>query len=203
MDQIKIGRFIASCRKRQGFTQAELAERLGVTDRAVSKWETGRSLPDTGLMRPLCALLEIDVNELLLGERIMEGYDKKAEENLLELRREIEAQNRFLLWVEIVLTTPTVILSLVLFSLAANLPMPRLLAVALTVLAMVAIAEAAFVAVGIEQRAGYYACSACGHRHRPTYWQANLAPHVGRSRYMKCPACGMRTLQKKVLTKDE
>lgn len=91
MDQIKIGKFIASCRKEQGMTQAVLAEQLGISDRAVSKWETGKSIPDSGIMLELCELLKINVNELLSGERIMaEAYDKRAEENLLAMRREVE-----------------------------------------------------------------------------------------------------------------
>ena len=91
MDQIKIGRFIASCRKEQGMTQAALAEKLGISDRAVSKWETGRSMPDSGIMLELCGLLNINVNELLSGERIMaEAYGKIAEQNLIELKRKDE-----------------------------------------------------------------------------------------------------------------
>ena len=91
MDQIKIGKFIASCRKEQGMTQAVLAEKLGISDRAISKWETGKSMPDSGIMLELCELLKINVNELLSGERIMaEAYDKRAEENLLAMRREVE-----------------------------------------------------------------------------------------------------------------
>jgi transcriptional regulator with XRE-family HTH domain len=98
MDQVKIGKFIASCRKEQGMTQAALAEKLGITDRAVSKWETGKSLPDSGIMLELCELLNINVNELLSGEKIMlEAYDKKAEENLVAMSRELEEKNRQLL----------------------------------------------------------------------------------------------------------
>ena len=91
MDQIKIGKFIASRRKEQGVTQAALAEKLGISDRAISKWETGKAMPDSGIMLELCELLKINVNELLSGERIMaEAYDKRAEENLLAMRREVE-----------------------------------------------------------------------------------------------------------------
>ena len=83
MDQIKIGKFIASCRKDQGMTQAALAEKLRISDRAVSKWETGKSLPDAGIMLELCEFLNINVNELLSGEKIMtEAYNKKAEEEM-------------------------------------------------------------------------------------------------------------------------
>jgi transcriptional regulator with XRE-family HTH domain len=101
MDQIKIGKFIASCRKEQGMTQAVLAEMLGISDRAISKWETGKSMPDSGIMLDLCELLKINVNELLSGERIMaEAYDKRAEENLLAMRREVEEKNRQMLQTE-------------------------------------------------------------------------------------------------------
>lgn len=95
MDQIKIGKFIASSRKDQSMTQAVLAEKLGISDRAVSKWETGKSLPDAGIMLELCELLNINVNELLSGEKIMtEAYNKKAEENLLAMRQEVVEKNR-------------------------------------------------------------------------------------------------------------
>ena len=96
MDQEKIGRFIQTCRKEVGLTQAVLAERLGITDRAVSKWETGKSLPDSSLMLPLCQELHITVNELLTGERLdtMVTYQKMAEENLLQLHALEEEANK-------------------------------------------------------------------------------------------------------------
>ena len=91
MNQIKIGKFIASCRKEQGMTQANLAEKLGITDRAVSKWENGKSMPDSGIMLELCELLEINVNELLSGEKIdMNNYEEKTEENLRQVLNRVE-----------------------------------------------------------------------------------------------------------------
>lgn len=87
MNQETIGKFIANCRKEKGLTQMQLAEKLNITNRAVSKWETGKSCPDTSIMMELCTILEITVNELLSGERItMDEYQKKAEENLIELQ---------------------------------------------------------------------------------------------------------------------
>ena len=86
LNQVKIGRFIADCRKEKHITQAQLAEKLNITNRAVSKWETGKSMPDVSIMVELCGILGITVNELLSGERIsMEHYQKKAEKNLIEL----------------------------------------------------------------------------------------------------------------------
>lgn len=204
MDQIKIGKFIAYCRKEQGMTQAILAEKLGISDRAVSKWETGKSLPDSGIMLELCDLLNINVNELLSGEKIMaESYDKRAEENLIAMKKEIEEKNRQMLKTECMITCPAVIAGLVMVFVASFVEMPVWLKIALIAFALVMIFVVAFIAVGIEQKAGYYECRHCRHRYVPTYWQVNLAIHTGRTRYMKCPECGKRSWQKKVLTKED
>ena len=91
MKQTEIGEFIAKCRKEKKLTQAQLAEKLNITDRAVSKWETGKSMPDSSIMLELCEILGITVNELLSGEKIdMERYEKKVDENLIALKRKDE-----------------------------------------------------------------------------------------------------------------
>lgn len=91
MNQTEIGKFIAKCRKEKKLTQAQLAEKLNITDRAVSKWETGKSMPDSSIMLELCEIMGITVNELLSGEKIdMESYEKKADENLIALKRKDE-----------------------------------------------------------------------------------------------------------------
>ncbi len=204
MDQIKIGKFIASCRKEQGMTQAALAEKFGISDRAVSKWETGKAMPDSGIMLELCECLKINVNELLSGERIMaDSYDKRAEENLLAMKREIEEKNRQMLRTEYLVALPAVLAGIVLVFVASFVSMPAWLRVVLLAFALMMIFAVAFIAVGIEQKAGYYACRNCGHRYVPSYWQTNLAPHAGRTRYMKCPKCGKRSWQRKVLTKED
>ena len=88
MDQIKIGKFIAQLRKEKNLTQNELAQKLSITDRAISKWENGRGLPELGLLLPLCEVLEVSVNELLSGERLqIEVYQQKLEENVVETIR--------------------------------------------------------------------------------------------------------------------
>ena len=96
MDQVKIGHFIAQCRKEKNLTQAQLAEQLNLTDRAVSKWETGKGLPDASVMPELCGLLGISINELFSGEQIYSNdYKRKAEENLLRIKREAERAKAF------------------------------------------------------------------------------------------------------------
>ena len=98
MDLTKIGSFIAKRRKLKGLTQSQLAERLGVTDRAISKWECGRSMPDSSIMLDLCNELEISVNELLTGEELeMQDYNKQAEDNLIEMAKQKEASDKRLL----------------------------------------------------------------------------------------------------------
>ena len=91
MNQAEIGKFIAKCRKDKKLTQAQLADKLNITDRAVSKWETGKSMPDSSIMLELCQILGISVNELLSAETVdQENYEKKADENLIALKRKDE-----------------------------------------------------------------------------------------------------------------
>ena len=95
MDQVKIGKFISECRRAQGLTQIQLAEKLNITDRAVSKWETGKSMPDSSIMLELCDILSISVNELLNGEKIsMENNNDKNEQLLLDMAKELEKKTR-------------------------------------------------------------------------------------------------------------
>ena len=85
MNQDKIGKFIAECRKKKNMTQQELAYKLGVSDRTVGNWENGRNMPDLSLFKPLCVELDISINELLSGEKLSkENYQEKLEENILE-----------------------------------------------------------------------------------------------------------------------
>lgn len=94
MNQTEIGQFIAQCRREKELTQTQLAEKLNITDRAISKWERGKSMPDSSIMLELCGILGITVNELLSGEKVnMENVDtfqKKADENLIELKKKDE-----------------------------------------------------------------------------------------------------------------
>lgn len=95
MEQQKIGKFILELRKQRGFTQKELAEKIGVSDKTISKWECGNSIPDTTYLESLCKALEISVNELLSGQCLSEeSYSKKAEENIMALMKENEINKR-------------------------------------------------------------------------------------------------------------
>lgn len=100
MDQIKIGKFIASMRKSQGLSQKQLAEQLGVTDKTISKWETGNRMPDASILLKLSKELQVDVNELLAGEQFLseefssEEYVKKSESNIVNLVDELNEKEK-------------------------------------------------------------------------------------------------------------
>lgn len=84
MNQEKIGKFIAKCRKEKNMTQQELSEKLGVSDRTVGNWENGRNMPDLSLFKPLCVELGITLNDLMSGENVKEKeYQDKLEENII------------------------------------------------------------------------------------------------------------------------
>lgn len=209
MDQIKIGKFIASCRKEQGMTQAVLAEKLGISDRAVSKWETGKSMPDSGIMLELCELLKINVNELLSGEHItMEDYNAKSEEVILGLKSENEKYAKRLLRSEAYIVVVGVVASLAMIIAGTIIALKNgendPLAVVLIVSGCVIVVAAALIGLGIEVKTGYYECAECGHIYKPSsLLKTAFAMHMNTTRYMKCPKCGKRCWQKKVLKKDE
>ncbi len=204
MNQVKIGKFIAECRKKQNFTQMQLAEKLGITDRAISKWETGKSLPDSAIMLELCSLLEITVNDLLSGEVVvMEDYSKEMENKLIEMVREKEESDRRLLSLEIFIG---VLFSVVMFALimvASLVQMADWLRVFLILIGFIPFVVAVPFMIKIEQIAGYYECAKCGHKYVPTYSSVLWAMHMGRTRYMKCPKCHLKSWQKKVLSKEK
>lgn len=203
MDLIKIGKFIAMQRKQNQLTQAQLAEKLNITDRAISKWETGKALPDSSIMLELCEILGITVNDLLNGEVIgVENYNKEMENRLLELVKEKETADKRLLAAEVFVgITATVILFALVFT-AAFVQMETWLRITLVVLGFVLFLAGCFYALRIEQTAGFYWCKECGNKYVPTYKAATMAPHMGRTRYMKCPQCGKKSWQKKVLNKE-
>lgn len=203
MDQVKIGRFIAERRKNVGLTQMQLAEKLNITDRAVSKWETGKAMPDTSLMLELCDELKISVNDLLSGEVVsMENYNVKMEQNLLEMIRQKENADKRLLSMEIFIGVLVTVVFLSLVFVASFVPMANWLRVLLIGVGLVTFVVGISYALKIEQVAGYYECAKCGHRYVPTYGSVYFAPHVKRTRHMKCPKCGEKTWQKKVLSKE-
>ena len=207
MDQIKIGRFIAENRKEKNLTQMQLAEKLGITDRAVSKWETGKSLPDASIMLELCGLLGITVNDLLCGEVVsMNSFNEKSEKVLLDMVRQKEQSDKRLLKIEVILGVVSAVFLFGMIAAGALLrefsELPEWVSLMVIFAGIALVIPALLMCIKIEQVAGYYECEKCGHKYVPTYGQINLAMHMGRTRYMKCPNCGKRSWQKKVISKE-
>ena len=203
MDQLKIGKFIAECRKRVNLTQAQLAELLNITDKAVSKWENGKAMPDSAIMLALCNVLKITVNDLLSGEVVtVEHYNKEMENNLLELIKQKEQADKRLLVLEVFVGITAVVTLFTLIFVAAYVSMAVWIRVLLIVIGFVIFLTGCFCALRIEQMAGYYECQNCGQKYVPTYKAVALAQHMGRTRYMKCPQCQQKSWQKKKLTKE-
>ena len=203
MDQTKIGAFIADCRKKKGLTQMQLAEKLNITDRAVSKWETGRAMPDSSIMIELCQILKISVNDLLSGERVsVDNYNKELENNLLEIVKQKEESDKRLLKAEAFIIAFSILPILVAAVFTATLNIEEWVKLIIALGSVVPLLVALPFLIRIEQVAGYYQCAACGHKYVPSSKAVFNAMHMGRTRYMKCPKCGQKSWQKKRISKD-
>ena len=202
MNQNKIGKFIAEKRKEQNLTQLELAEKLCVTDRAVSKWETGKCMPDSSLMLDLCKILKISVNDLLNGEETKMEENKNLEQTVIELVKQKQDADRRLLFIEVILGIISASIILGATMIASFLEIEEWQRIVIIAIGVVIGFIGIMYCVKIEQIAGYYECKNCKHRYVPTYKSVNLAMHMGRTRYMKCPKCGRKTWNKKVIEKE-
>lgn len=202
MDQIKIGKFIAECRKNANLTQMQLAEKMGITDKAISKWERGIAMPDSSIMLELCDVLKINVNELLSGEKIsMENNNQKNEQLLLDMAKEVEQKNKIIwatMWV--IMGVSMIALFAGLFIAAFFIPEGIWQLITIVSLCVVFLIPC-FYALKLEISVGAYKCKNCGHEIVPTYSEALWAMHSGTTRYLKCPNCNKRTWCKKVLKK--
>ena len=202
MDQIKIGKFIAESRKKNNLTQMQLAEKLNITDRAISKWENGKAMPDSSIMLDLCNELKISVNELLSGEMIdMNNYNEIAEKNLLEMAKKEEMQNKKLMMYENVIGFGSTISFLTLIFVTSFLIENNIARILLFILAFVLLIIGVSFALKIETETGYYECQKCHNKYVPKYSKVYFAMHFGTKRYMKCPKCNEKSWQRKVLSK--
>ena len=202
MDQLKIGKFIAECRKQKNLTQMQLAEKLGITDKAISKWERGIAMPDTSIMLELCEILGISVNELLSGEKInMENNNQKNEQLLLDMAKELERKNKAIwssMWAIMIVSMTALFAGIFI----AAFLIPKGVWQLFTILGIcIVFLIPCFYALKLEVSVGAYKCKKCGCEIVPTYKEAMNAMHMGFTRYLKCPNCNKRTWCKKILKK--
>ena len=202
MDQIKIGKFIQERRKEKRLTQSELAEKLDVTDRAVSKWENGNCIPDASNIQKLCKILNITINDLFSGCVVdMRDNEKKLEENLLEMIKIKEKRDKELLILEIFIGVIVSIIMFLCIMIASFVQMEDWIRIVLIVFGIIPFAIGISYAIRIEQIAGYYECSNCNYKYIPTYKSVLFSMHVNRTRKMKCPNCNKKSWHKKVISK--
>ncbi len=204
MDLAKIGKFIQECRKAKNLTQVQLAIKIGVSEKTVSKWECGNGFPDTTLILPLCEVLGISANELLSGKLLKSEseYKCEAETNIVNLRKEQEKTAKFLLVLEYVIAIFSTILLITFCFFAGLVLMPNYLRIILIGVGCLSCVIGFYFCMVIERDAGFYECKHCHHKYIPTYKQIYLSMHYGRTRYMECPECKKKSWQKKTINKD-
>lgn len=201
MDQIKTGKFIQEMRKSKNLTQRQLAEKLGLSDKTISKWETGCGLPEVGIMPELCSILGISVNELLAGQKLDEKqYFSKAEETIINLIKEKnEAKKKLIL--SILVGTLSIIAGTPILLVAGLLEMQIWLRIVLIVLAIIIYVIGIGVACVLDREAGVFECPQCGQRFVPTMKEYVMGPHTILKRKLRCPNCGKKSYCRKRFTK--
>ena len=200
MDQIRIGKFIKERRNLKNITQSSLASILGITDRAISKWENGICMPDVGTIPEICKILDITVNDLFSGEIVkMKDYDKKLEENLLDLAKKEEDQNKKMMIYEYVIGFISSITFLVLMFTLSYAVENQVVRIILFIIAFLILIVGVSFALKIETETGYYECKMCHHKYIPSYKSVYFAMHYGTTRYLKCPKCHKKSWNKKVM----
>ncbi len=205
MDQVLIGKFIAAERKQKGVTQRQLADELGISDKTISKWETGKGFPEISLLLPLCEHLNITVNELLSAERLSDNeYKQKAEENMVNMIKEKEAniKNMRLSAITGLIATVTFV-TLIILSAVYGEVLPMTAKVIMITLACGVFVVGLYVAMQGERTIGYYKCPKCGDYFTPSFWEYTKGMHFITTRRLRCPHCNQKIWAKKVMSKED
>ena len=199
MDQIKIGKFIAECRKKQNLTQAQLAEKLDITDRAISKWETGKAMPDSDIMLDLCDILGIKVNELLCGEMIeIEHKDEQLNELIFQMAKNEERYHKRLLHSAYVIIATSLTALICLMSLISLLIPECGFQEFLIIVSVILFIIPCMIALKFKAETGYYECKNCQHMFVPNYKEIALLMQTPNKRLLKCTKCRKWTWCKKL-----
>ena len=199
MDQIKIGKFITECRKKQNLTQAQLAEKLDITDRAISKWETGKAMPDSDIMLDLCDILGIKVNELLCGEMIeIEHKDEQLNELIFQMAKNEERYHKRLLHSAYVIIATSLTALICLMSLISLLIPECGFQEFLIIVSVILFIIPCMIALKFKAETGYYECKNCQHMFVPNYKEIAVLMQTPTRRLLKCTKCGKWTWCKKL-----
>ena len=201
MDLSIIGKFIQEQRKAKKLTQVQLAQKLLVSEKTISKWECGHGFPDTTLILPLCKELDITANELLSGKKITEEeYKEKAEDNIITLINEKKESKKKIILASIVAII-SIIACLTINMIAGLLEIPNYLRIILIIISLVIMIAGVIVACFLDNDAGYFECKHCKTRFKPTMTAYIIGPHTFTTRQLKCPHCNKISYCKKRLTK--
>ncbi len=179
----------------------QLAEKLNITDRAISKWENGKAMPDSSFMLDLCNELKISVNELLSGENIeVNNYNEKAEQLLLDMTNKEIRNNKRMLIARHIVTMVSVISLVTVIILAYCFIDNDILKTEVCIGATIFYLLVILYGLKLEVDAGFYECKNCHHKFAPTYIKVFMVGHIGTTRYLKCPKCHKKSWCKKVLS---
>lgn len=201
MDQIKIGMFIAERRKGKGYTQRQLADILGISDKTISKWERGNGFPEVSLLLPLCEELDISVNELLAGERVADtDYRKRAEENMVNLVKEAQESKKKII-LSAMVAGLVIVAAVPLFLIARAFEMEVWMRFVLLSIGIFIIIAGIIIACILDRDAGAFECPECHERFVPEMRDYIMGPHTLTKRKLRCPKCGAAKYCKHVLTK--
>ena len=204
MDIIKIGNFIRECRKNKNLNQKQLADKLFVEPKTISKWETGNGLPDVSIMKKLCNELEISLSELFLGEHIKEKSNEIITEKILleEIKKE-GLQNKKNLIGEILIGCAFIAVIIILILFIGFAPIATYLKIILIALAFIFIVVGVVGLVILDANIGYFECAECHERFIPSVKDYTFGLHTLKKRRLTCPRCGKKTwCCKKMIKKD-
>lgn len=201
VDQIRIGKFIAESRRAKDLTQRQLADLLSISDKTVSKWECGKGLPEVSLMLPLCAALDMTVNDLLSGERVSStDYQKKAEGNMIDLMKENE-ENRKRMALSIITGAITVIAVCALIGIVSLVDMPTPARILLIVFSIAVAVAGIAAAAMLDMKAGHFECPYCKELFVPSIGEYVKGYHTITRRRLTCPKCGKKGMCRHRITR--
>ena len=202
MDIVKIGYFIRECRKNKNLTQKQLADKLYVEPKTISKWETGKGLPDVSIMKNLCNELGVSLSELFIGDYIKEESNDLLIEKLIidELKKE-KIQNKKKLIGEILIGCAFIGSVITLILLVEIVSIATYLKIILIVLSFIFIFVGLFGLVLLDVNIGYFECAECHERFIPSIKDYVFGMHTLKKRKLKCPICGKKTWCLKRMTR--